>query len=504
MDWCGTIRRLEHHRLDDLALMQKLRIVIGGLRDDLWISDDPLRNAGSTCIGVTLWGLGETLTRVSPSGEVVPWLADEIHNLDPLTWQVRLRRDARFWDGTPVAAEEVASSFERSCQVQKDVSLMLDLDTRARVVDARTVEFTMSRPAGNFAAALAHPQLIIHRANGSVLTGPYRPVEFEPDRCLVLDSFADHWAGLPSIPRITVRVIPEFEARVEALESGEADVIYAFPPEHIGQLRRFRGSYEVVSFPSMRAHSIQLNCSKPPFDERAVRQATSLAIDRDALIRDVLDGRGVPMLRLIPPWSGEYAASPPGPDAARAAQLLDAAGWIKGDDGVRHKGEERLALTLYTPTGPVLAMRALAARIAEQLAPLGYAVTPCEVPALSVAVKEGAYNAALRTSYSQLTGDPYFWLKLWLSRGGRANPGPSYVNPELDQMLEDYRAETDATQRRVFRRQLDTLLATDVPHVLLVFMPLILVARRGLLRALVNDPNNEYFIGSSLRVTRGL
>src|SRR5262249_51239205 len=159
-------------------------------------------------------------------------------------------------------------------------------------------------------------------------------------------------------------------------------------------------------------------------------------------------------------------------DAARAAQLLDAAGWIKGDDGVRHKGEERLAFTLYTPTGPVLAMRAFAARIAEQLAPLGYAVTPCEVPALSVAVKEGAYNAALRTSYSQLTGDPYFWLKLWLSSGGRANPGPSYVNPELDQMLEDYRAETDATQRRVFRRQLDTLLATDVPHVLLVFMPL--------------------------------
>jgi ABC-type transport system substrate-binding protein len=140
-------------------------------------------------------------------------------------------------------------------------------------------------------------------------------------------------------------------------------------------------------------------------------------------------------------------------------------------------------------------MRALAERVAEQLAPLGYAVAPQEVRALSGAVKDGAYTAALRTGYSQLAGDAYFWLKLWLSRDGRANPGPSYINPDLDALLDSYQCEIQPVRRQACRRQIDTLLATEVPHVFLLFVPLILVARKGMLANLERDPNNEYFIG---------
>jgi peptide/nickel transport system substrate-binding protein len=483
--------------------MQELRVVMGGLKDDIWISDGPLRNGGSTSIGVTLWGLGETLTRVSAAGEVVPWLAEGIRNIDPLTWQVRLRQNATFWDGAPVSPHAVATSFAQSCELQKDVSLLLDPGIRTRIVDARTLEFQTPEPAGNFAAALAHPQLIIHAANGALLTGPYRPLEFEADRRLVLEAVAGHWAGPPAIPRISVRVVPDFQARLQAFESGEADLIYAYPPEATAELERLAGKHDVASFPSMRAHSMQLNCMQPPLDDRAVREATSLAIDRDVLIREVLHGRGAPMTTLVPPWSTEYTPTTSMADVARAERLLDAAGWTRGPDGVRRKADQRLAFTLYTPTGPVLAMTALATHIASQLASLGYEVTPREVPSLSGAVKDGAYTAALRTSYSQLTGDPEFWLRLWLAHGGRANPGPSYANPDLDQLLGDYRRETDSARRRAYRHQLYALLAADLPHIFLLFVPLILVGRHGLLRSLIPDPNNEYFVGSALPVLSG-
>jgi peptide/nickel transport system substrate-binding protein len=483
--------------LERVTLMPSstLRIAMGGLKDDIWISDDPLRNGGGTSIGVTLWGVGETLTRVSRRGEVVPWLAESVRNLDPHTWHVRLRPNATFWDGTPVSPAAVAASFANSRAVQKDVALLLSGDIQTREVDPGTLEFRTEQPIGHFAAALAHPQMIVHRGDGHSLTGKYRPVAYEPDRGLMLEAFADHWSGRPLVSRVKIEVIPDVDRRMAALASDEVDLIYAFPPENVDALDVLRRSYEVVSWPSMRMHSIQLNCLRPPFDDLAVRQATSLAIDRHALIRDVLHGHGAATNTLAPPWSNDWSGEPAAADARAAAQLLDSAGWRMGPDGVRAKGEQRLAFTLFTPTGPVLAMRALAHAIAAQLALLGYAIRPQEVPALSGAVKDGAYVAALRTGYSQLTGDPYFWLKLWLSKDGRANPGPSYANPDLDRLLVDYGRETQGPPREEFRNRVDTLLTTDVPHVLLMFMPLILVARKGILPAdFVGDPNSEYFV----------
>ena len=78
-----------------------LRIATG---DDLAVSADPTRKAYE----VIVWGVGETLARVSRHGELVPWLSQRILNIDPLTWRVLLRPNARFWDGSPITAAAVA------------------------------------------------------------------------------------------------------------------------------------------------------------------------------------------------------------------------------------------------------------------------------------------------------------------------------------------------------------------------------------------------------------
>jgi peptide/nickel transport system substrate-binding protein len=467
---------------------------MGGLKDDVQLSADPLRNGGRTAIGVTTWGAGETLTRVTAQGQVAPWLAEGVRNSDPQTWQVRLRSNARFWDGTPVTPQAVASAFAQNLAQQTDARVLFDEDTSTRIVDGSTVEFRTPRPCGYFPNALAHPQMIVYGPSGAPLTGPYRPVEFEADRRLVLEPFIDHWAGPPPLDRIVVTVDPDLDAQIRALESGQADLIYAFPPEHIDRLPSFDHHYQVTSMATMRLLSIQINTTRHPFDDRNVREATSLAIDRTALRDGTLRGNGLAASSMVPPWAGAALALQ-STDVKRAARLLEDAGWQMGADGVRHKGNLRLACTLYTPAGEVLALAALARAIKSQLSPLGYEINIEPVAALSAAVKDGAYAAAIRTSYAHLTGDPYFWLRLWLASGGRVNPGPSYFNPEFDRALDEYRCEIAADQRQARWRAIESILAVDVPHIYLAWAPLILVARQGVVGGFKVDPNNEYFIG---------
>jgi peptide/nickel transport system substrate-binding protein len=486
--------------MSDATKSGELRIVMGGVKDDVQLSHDPVRNGGRGSIGATTWGVGETLTRVSRQGKIVPWLAKSIRNVDPLTWHIGLRSNACFWDGAPVTADAIAACLIQNCAQQTDVGALIDSDPCARVLNSTTVEFKTNQPVGHFPNALAHPQMIVHASDGGLTTGPYHSVAFEPDRCMRLEPSLSHWAGLPQLERITISVDPDLDAQVHALEAGEADLIYAFPPEAINRLAYFGSGYDVYSAPSMRALSIQINTGRPPFDDRVVREATSLAIDRAALVSGVLGGHGAVSTSIVPPWAGP-AAPLQTTDVARAGQLLDSAGWNVGTDGVRFKGEDRLAFTMYTPRGEVLAMAALARAVRGQLAPLGYDIRIEEVAALSAAIKDGAYTSALRTSYAQLTGDPFFWLKLWLASGGRINQGPTYCNPLFDVALEQYGRAIGAASRHEHWQEIEAILKADVPHIFLVWAPLIVVARANRLRGFVPDPNNEYFIDGNLTVS---
>jgi ABC-type transport system substrate-binding protein len=152
---------------------------------------------------------------------------------------------------------------------------------------------------------------------------------------------------------------------------------------------------------------------------------------------------------------------------------------------------------MFTPRGEVLAMAALARAVRDQLAPLGYAIHVQEVAALSAAIKDGAYVSALRTSYAQLSGDPYFWLSLWLKTGGRVNQGPTYSNPDFDTKLEAYRMAITAQEKQNRWNAVEAILKDDVPHIFLVWAPLIVVARKNVLDGYIPDPNNHYFIAGS-------
>jgi peptide/nickel transport system substrate-binding protein len=462
--------------------------------DDLVLSVDA--TAPARTYDLSVFGLGETLTRISHEGSLVPWLAESVRNVDPLTWRVTLRKNAKFWDGTPVTPEAVAAAFRKNWEVQGDADSLISRETEISVVDGATLEFKTPKPTGNFPNQLAYHQFVVHK-NGTVMTGPYRPIAYEPGRALTLEPFRDHWMGRPPISRIVITVMSDLDARVNALLTGAVDMVLGLPPD---LLTRFSpAAYEITAIPSKRVVFILFNHARSPFDDRRLREATSLALDRSALLHDVLRGHGAVATGPFPPYGGVDVVAIHSTDVARARRLLDDAGWRTGPGGVRAKDGQRLAFTLYS-FAQVRVATPLALAIQKQLRPLGYDVTVQEVPDIVKQIQQGEALIAMRGINTLPTGDPYFLLRALLAKGGRRNLG-GYFNPRVDELLDALHAEADPAQRQARSREIQQIMGRDVPYSFLVFAPITIVTPRGRLRGFLPGSNTEYLIDGTFSVS---
>ncbi len=456
----------------------------------LTVATDPTAHP----VEALLWGLGETLTRVGSDGSIQPWLAESVTNLEANRWRVRLRPNATFWDGSPVTAEAVAASLRDNWETQIATDFMLSKKTDLLVVDPLTLDLITPEPTGGVPFTLAYHQLIVHRNRGGLMTGPYRPVEYEPGRLLVLEPYVDHWDGIPPLERITIQYEPDVGARLAALPSGKADLLYGLQPEAL--LRLSVNGCEVDWSITNRVHYLQFNLSRPPLDERAVRQAICCGIDRQALLDQIFHGYGAVAGGVFPSNAGVPVAEVQHTDRAQAARLLDEAGWALSGDGIRAKQGRRLAFTVYT--FPQRAeMTPLAQAVGAQLGPLGFDVRVEEVPNIGERTKGRDFDAAMRSIHTLISGDPYFLLAITLGKDGRENTG-GYLNQEIERLLPALKAEPDVTLRQELALRVQEQLGEDPPNAYLLVAPLITVSRRGAVTGFRPDPLTQYFITNRL------
>jgi peptide/nickel transport system substrate-binding protein len=132
-------------------------------------------------------------------------------------------------------------------------------------------------------------------------TGPYKFVSWEKGRKVVLERFDDYWGQKPAIKRIEWLIIPGASTRIAALLSGDVDFIYAPPPPDLERLTsdpRFN-----VYTPISNAYLHLSIISRGPLADPRVRQALNYAIDKDAIVKNVLYGLGVPADSAVPPNS---------------------------------------------------------------------------------------------------------------------------------------------------------------------------------------------------------
>ena len=305
--------------------------------------------------------------------KIRPALAESWKLVDNTTWEFRLRKGVTFHDGTPFTADDVIFTVERVPNVPNSPNSFAQF-TRGiesiRKVDDHTIVVKTKAPNPQLLSDFANVFIVSAKAakgattadfnsgKAVVGTGPYKLVEWVSAERLVVDRNEKYWGGRPQWARVTERVIAKDPSRLASLLAGQVDAIDAVPIPDLERLKR-DGKYALFRGPAALVHYIALDSNrdvspfvtakdgKPlaanPLKDPRVRKALSLALNRDAIAKRVMEGSAIPASQMMPEQfpTASRSLKPDPFDVARAQALLKEAGWGDGFRIVLHATGDR-------------------------------------------------------------------------------------------------------------------------------------------------------------------
>jgi peptide/nickel transport system substrate-binding protein len=301
-------------------------------------------------------------------------------------------------------------------------------------------------------------------------TGPFRMTAQLPDR-IVLERNPFAWRK-PWLDTLTVRSFPSQQSALDALDRSQIDGVSNLSPAGVARESPSR-QVAVLTAATYQYAELLLNLKsdEPYFQDKQVRRAIAMAIDRKAIIRDVLGGQATvadgPIPRSIA-WAYDATAKPPTYDQAAAAQLLDAAGWTLAS-GRRTKGGTELTIQLAV-SQDVPPYQKVAEAVSRQLAAVGIAVSVQPVTTTALIhdyLNPRTFDMALTAFDNGPDPDVYtFWHSSQTHAGG-FNFSSMKKNVFMDQDLEDGRATLNLAARAKAYADFQQLFAQDVPAIYL-------------------------------------
>ncbi len=309
--------------------------------------------------------LGEGLVTPNPAGgEPLPAAAERwAVSADGLTWTFHLRAGATWSNGDPVTARDFVASYRRllsPATAAPKAALFFAVhgaedfyhgrtadfaEVGFRAADDRTLVVTLARPAPHFLAlAASGPWIPVHPATAEhhgrrwtqpgnyVGNGPFTLTEWRPSQRIVVTRRADYWdAGAVKVHAIHFIAFDHGDAEERAFRAGQLDVTMAVPQSKLAAYAAERPT-RLRQVPLHETRYLAFNTQRGPLADARVRRALSLAVDRRALVTQVLQGSQTAAARHVPPGLGGYPdlATPNAFDAAAARALLAAAGYPGG------------------------------------------------------------------------------------------------------------------------------------------------------------------------------
>ncbi|MDQ0273601.1 ABC transporter substrate-binding protein [Cytobacillus purgationiresistens] len=291
----------------------------------------------------TLVNFGEQDTEIE-AGLATEWEPSE----DGLTHTLKLREGVKFHDGTDFNAEAVVFNLERWKAGNKEQfyyynSQFGDKIDSVKAVDDYTVEFKLNTPIAPFYKNLAmSPFGIASPAaiekfgdkfmENPVGTGPFVFKEWKRNDRITIEKYADYWQeGLPKLDSVIFRSIPENSARLNALASGEVDLIDGVNFSDVPQIEG-NADLQVFERPTLNVAYLGLTNTRGPIEEKLVRQALNYAVDKKSLIDAFYAGAADPAINPMPPvvagYNEEIEDYPYDPEKAK--ELLKEAGYEDG------------------------------------------------------------------------------------------------------------------------------------------------------------------------------
>lgn len=301
---------------------------------------------------------------------------------------VRLRKGVQFHNGVRLDADSFLASA-REFIATRD---FLGIDPKSlKRVDEYTFKLRSLTASGMMINTMTHTAASAFlsykdTATRPVGTGPYRFVRYEPKRLIEVERFDSYWGQKPRYQRISFRFMADPQARMLALRTGEVDIVSDVVPEMLAGL-------------DPADARITLHCSRPvryaallcnqhgaaPFDKLKdirIRRALALAIDRQKIAKLMYRGTAKAARGVLPGWMyglGEETPRGFGFEPARAAEILDQAGWLMGPEGVRHKNGSALAIRLISAYPNASAVKPLPELLQQMFRAIGVRLDITEV-----------------------------------------------------------------------------------------------------------------------------
>lgn len=467
---------------------------------------------GPTVQWVAIAQIHNALYEMDHNYELVPVLAESYEaSEDGLTYTFKLRSDVTFHNGDTFTSEDVKYTYEWIMDEANASTRIANfgLVESVEAPDETTVVVTLTEPDVTFMVNVAQTYIYpsaYHAEVGEeeyganpVGTGPFKLVEWNAQQRTLLERFDDHFRGPANFDEFQLDVVPEAGGRLAALESGQADnSIWALNAED-NQTLVDSGNFTVFETLNVATNHFPVNNTHAVLGDKAVRKAMMYAIDRQALADDIFQGQAIVATSNLSPGIEKYYNSEVTTyeyDPEMAKQVLEEAGWVEGDDGIREKDGQRLEFTCVAISGD--SQRRPEAEVAQQSyreVGMDMQIQEATVDTILEAMVAGEMDMSLfNWTYGGSGGDPD--ARDTLMTGG-ANNFSNFSNERVDELLTLGVTEQDEEARVEIYKEIQAIVAEEVPFIfLLVFTGFAFYANsvQGLPDSVLNSDNIYPFL----------
>jgi peptide/nickel transport system substrate-binding protein len=385
---------------------------------------------------------------VDEAGQFIPGLAKSWKQENDKTWLFDLVDNAVFHNGEPFTSKDVVYTFTRLLDAKNKLPMRVFFSPvdGVEAVGAHQVRFHLSRPFGPLLAMLSQATEVVNEKALKekdpklvpIGTGPYKFVEWVKDDHVTLERWEKyHRPGRPYVDKIIFYAPADDTVRLTGLQTGRYNWIQTVPPQRMPELERGRDPKSSTGRPYL-PFFLMLNASKPPFNDKRLRQAIAWAIDRAEIVKLVYFGSHVVTAEPTPepsPWATGVNAHAGGPDLAKAKQLLADAG---AGSGLTVTYLVKSQVPVLVKTGEILR---------EQLKKIGITleVQPLESGQYFEAMVGKKYDIA--AAWWSVTVDPdMFYAPLQHSGSGWNFTG--FKSEEADRRIEAFRFTASPAARK--------------------------------------------------------